>query len=122
MRIEKRRSLILGLFLIFIFMNMSFADEKKKEQDKVTITKGIWIPNPHRKWRVIVKARTDAKPGTVSLEAHIISKNKVIRSARMEYDPTSREYTAIFFYVKTRPELILVKSTGGGSAEMKLNE
>lgn len=122
MGFDKKSILALGLLLIFIFLNISFANEENKEQDKVTITKGIWIPNPHRKWRMIVKARTDAKPGTVTLEVQVISKNRVIKSGEMDYDPKSDEYTAIFFYVKTKPDVVVVKSSGGGSAEMKLTE
>ena len=55
------------------------------------------------------------------MDARLISRGKVIKSGRMEYNPDTLEYFKIFFFVKSHPDLVIVTSSGGGSARKKLD-
>ncbi len=79
--------------------------ERERKRDTVAITSARYVASARR---LVVKATSNAKPGTVTLT--------VEGFGPMTYRPRSRDYRGVFHGVGTRPRTVTVVSTGGGSA------
>jgi hypothetical protein len=97
-------------------MHLGTGDAFASKTDTVTILKTQWQPRKRREFRVIVIANTDAKLGTVKLHAQVYSGDLVIKAGQLTYHKPKKHYRKIFTFVRTPPDRVVVRSSGGGSA------